>query len=87
MTATLQQEKKDTPDKLITNCPFYGTAYYEGSPRGTPHPPFVLFPSGGNQCAMVTNRLAPCYLEMDGLPVDWRACRIVRHMRMERDDE
>jgi len=61
MTATLQQEKKDTPDKLITNCPFYGTAYYEGSPRGTP--------------------------QMDGLPVDWRACRIVRHMRMERDDE
>jgi len=82
MTATLPETKlKKIPS--AANCPFYGAVYFEGQ-RGTPHPPFVLFPTEGNECAVVTNRHTPCYLEIEGQPVDWRNCVIVRLMRMER---
>jgi hypothetical protein len=70
-------------DNSANNCPFYGRAYFEGV-RGTPHhPPFILFPTRRNQCALITDRHSPCVLEMDRNPVDWRACPIVRHARVD----
>jgi len=34
----------------------------------------ALFPTHGNQCALITGAHAPCYMERDGLAPDWRAC-------------
>ena len=67
-------------------CPFYGRAYFEGV-RGGPLPPFVLYPTFGNQCALITDRHSPCVLEVEQRPVDFRACLIARHARMEGFDE
>jgi hypothetical protein len=41
-------------------CPFYGKSAHEFLR--------ILVPSGGNQCALITNRYAPCKLEIAGDP-------------------
>ena len=65
------------------NCPFYGHAYYAAH-NGAPHqPPFVLFPSGGNQCALDTDSHAPCRMEQHGEVPDWKTCILVRSARCE----
>jgi hypothetical protein len=73
-------------DDSAINCPFYGRAYFEGV-RGSQNPPFVLYPSRGNQCALITDRHSPCVLAGERAPVDWRACLIVRHARAEALDD
>lgn len=41
-------------------CMFYGKSAHEFLK--------ILVPSGGNQCALITNRHAPCKLEIAGDP-------------------
>lgn len=66
------------------NCPFYGRALYLAPPIAqSPNPPFVLFDQGGNQCAMVMSRHAPCLMEVEGQVPDWQTCVLVRDARME----
>ena len=53
-------------------CPFFGKSAVPLSPddasRGS------LIPSGGNQCALVTESFRPCYLEVRGDPPELEAC-------------
>lgn len=65
------------------NCPFYGRALYG---RVVPPIKFLLLDTEGNQCAIVTDHHAPCYMETDGKVPDWKDCYLVREMRMEADD-
>ena len=62
------------------NCPFYGYALYPSafavSPNGMP--PFIMFPTEGNQCAMVAGRHAPCRMEQNGEIPDWKECVLVK---------
>jgi hypothetical protein len=68
------------PDR---NCPFYGRSlrivglFSNGA--GTP---MALIDTRGDQCALVELRRSPCYLEIEGRPVDWRDCRIVARIRL-----
>ena len=66
------------------NCPFYGYAISRRlDGRGVP---FILFPTEGNQCALVTDRAAPCSMETAGLVVDHFACRRVSEIQCVPDD-
>jgi hypothetical protein len=50
----------------VKNCRYYGHAMYFG----------LLMPNpGSNQCALITTAHSPCYLEIEGKPVEWSACR------------
>lgn len=58
------------------NCPFYGVSW-------TPLcRPFMLLGTGGNQCALMVDSHSPCKLEIDGQPVDWKACPRVAELRV-----
>ncbi len=57
------------------NCPFYGFS----SPLGTS----VMIPTRGNQCSLVQNAYAPCYLEINGKAVEWHTCDRVRELHGE----
>lgn len=46
-------------------CMFYGKA-------ATSH--YGLIPQHGNQCALITNALAPCVMEMQDQPPRWSKC-------------
>lgn len=62
------------------NCPFYGRAMY--AQMMLPFR-FLLLNTVGNQCGLVTDRHAPCSLEINGEEVDWKACPRVKDIRME----
>ena len=47
-------------------CPYYGMSGQGGLQR--------LFPSGGNQCALVMNAHAPCQMEIEGQLPNWERC-------------
>lgn len=66
------------------NCPFYGRHFVEGRfvPGSGPALPMALLNSEGNQCALVTTSFTPCYLEIEGKPVDWRSCKRVAMIRI-----
>jgi hypothetical protein len=50
----------------VRNCPFYGC-----------HAALGFFISqGGNECALITNRYAPCQREIKGEPVEWSHCPV-----------
>lgn len=61
------------------NCPFFGRHTVMGSRghRGEIGPQILLREQRGNQCALITGRLAPCELAVAGKPVDWRACSVI----------
>ena len=66
------------------NCPFYGRSMYVSFSRGlSAGLPFVLMDSRGNQCGLVCDKYAPCMLERDHEPVEWRTCPLVKSARME----
>lgn len=48
----------------MPNCKFYGHSGIMGE----------LFPTGGNQCGMITDSHAPCQMEMEGMEPDWGSC-------------
>jgi hypothetical protein len=50
------------------SCPFYGYAQIGR------HDDKILFPSFGNQCALVTTAHAPCSMEVAGRIPDWKTC-------------
>lgn len=50
------------------NCPFYSFAQIGR------HDDKILFPSYGNQCALVTTTHSPCSMEVAGLIPDWKTC-------------
>jgi hypothetical protein len=62
------------------NCPFYGRSMHalKMSPLR-----ILLLDSRGNQCGVITDRHAPCGMEIDGLPVDWQACPLLGSIRVE----
>jgi hypothetical protein len=64
----------------MKNCPFYGRAIY---PQVMLPLRFLLIDSQGNQCALVTDAHSPCRMEIDGLPVEWRECPLIKDIRME----
>lgn len=64
----------------MKNCPFYGRAMYVQLAHFAL--PFILLNTEGNQCGLILNRHAPCILEIDGQPVEWSACPIVREVRL-----
>jgi hypothetical protein len=72
------------------NCPFYGRYMaFLGLVPGTVVP-FNLIRQGGNQCALIADRQAPCREQMAERPVDWRTCarsgqRVRRVMRAKSD--
>jgi len=49
---------------MKNNCPFYGCSGDQG----------YLVETGGNQCALVVQRNAPCENEVEGKAVEWSAC-------------
>jgi hypothetical protein len=63
------------------NCIFYGYSMYQAHYNN--QPPFVLFKTNGNQCALITTSHAPCRMEMAGETPDWQTCILVREVRME----
>ena len=65
------------------NCPFYGRAMFVSPIPTRSHPPFVLIPQSGNQCALVLSSNSPCRMELDGDTPDWQTCLLVRDVRME----
>jgi hypothetical protein len=67
---------------MSNNCPFYGYHMHR-SRLPDAALPFLLIATTGNQCALLINRHAPCYMEIEGLPVDWRECAYVRTVRDE----
>jgi hypothetical protein len=68
----------------MTNCPFYGHTLYRNNSLIV-SPPFLLLDSRGNQCGLVTDAFAPCRMETNGLPVEWRECPLMREVRMEHE--
>jgi hypothetical protein len=62
------------------NCPFYGRALFAQMIQPFR---FVLLDSQGNQCAIITDSHAPCRMEIEGLPIDWKECPLVQHVRLE----
>jgi len=65
------------PPKL-NNCPFYGHSTHFTGPRA-----YIMLDTQGNQCALLFSVFAPCYMEVQGLPVDWRQCQNVKRVRCE----
>lgn len=61
------------------NCPFFGrhTILAAREHRGESGPQILLREELGNECGLITGRLAPCELAVAGQPVDWRACRVI----------
>lgn len=50
------------------SCHFYGVRAY---------PKFgLLFESGGNQCGLVTTKVSPCRMEMQGQHCDFKLCEL-----------
>jgi hypothetical protein len=66
-------------DATARNCPFYGYAMFTKTAGKLP---FVLIASGGNQCGLRTDAHAPCHMEMNQLPVEWRDCPYVKDVRL-----
>jgi len=66
------------------NCPFYGHQFYPTRSRAAKAPPFILFDSRGNQCALIVDAFSPCKLEIDGRPIDWTTCPRVGEVRAPR---
>lgn len=69
-------------------CPFFGRA---GVPVvASENPELIetggkvlaltleLFPTGGNQCALILASHAPCAMEVNGQAPDWRACPLLK---------
>jgi hypothetical protein len=65
------------------NCPFYGRAYFDPPHISPNHPPFLLFGTHGNQCALVTASHSPCRMEIAGEEPDWKECVLVKEARCE----
>jgi hypothetical protein len=45
-------------------------------------PPFLLLATGGNQCGLVADRHAPCWMEVNQLEVQWRSCPLINDICM-----
>ena len=50
-------------------CPYFGRS---GSAQLK-----VLIPTNGNQCALILERHAPCYLATDGHPAELQDCKFL----------
>lgn len=68
------------------NCPFYGHHLYAASSKIV-DPPFYLISSRGNQCAVVQSAIAPCQMEVEKKPVDWRTCPVAAGLNIDTDRE
>lgn len=64
----------------MNNCPFYGRAMFSNTVVPVK---ILLLDTRGNQCAIVTDRHAPCWMETSRQPIDWRECPLMKDMRME----
>lgn len=69
------------------NCPFHGKHLVWFGSLATELVGVLVVPSqlvlletGGNQCAIVLSARSPCYLEIEGQPVDWQACQRVKDL-------
>lgn len=69
---------------MIPNCPFYGCAMYQHG-LGAPAP-FILLGTGGNQCALIRDRHAPCLMEQNHDVVEWHLCPLVGDLRINVKD-
>ncbi len=65
-----------------TNCPFYGRSLYQPMTVARKGLPFVLLATSGNQCALVQEVHAPCYMQANRLEVDWRHCPVSQDVRI-----
>lgn len=54
------------------NCPFYGRHMTDG--RHMTENRFLLIDQNGNQCAIVKDAYAPCFMEIEGNTPDWKTC-------------
>jgi hypothetical protein len=68
------------------NCIFYGHHLYLRPIQPGPTP-FLLLASNGNECALVLTSHAPCYMEMNHLPIDWRECPLAADVRISIGDD
>jgi hypothetical protein len=65
----------------MNNCPFYGYSHFSASdPKHTF--PFILLQMDGNQCGLVTTSHAPCWMEMNRQPVEWKECPYMKELRI-----
>jgi hypothetical protein len=64
-------------------CWFYGYSMFVNMARDGPSYPFVLIPTHGNQCGIVTGSHSPCRMKIDGLEPDMEACPLLRDIRLE----
>jgi hypothetical protein len=56
------------------NCPFYGYSMFMTTMDPRRSMPFLLMPTNGNQCGLITTSHAPCHMEINDLPIDWESC-------------
>jgi hypothetical protein len=54
------------------NRPFHACTLYEPIRGG-----FLLLAPGGNRCGLIADAHSPCYLELQGRPVEWRRCDLM----------
>lgn len=66
-----------------TNCPFYGRHMFLEGVRGIAKSPFLLIDQHGNQCGLIVSGYAPCWMEVNQQPVDWRECPFVKDVRID----
>jgi len=64
-----QVEPRPRVSKLRHRCPFYGFSHPFGG---------IFMDSGGNQCALLIQSLAPCPMETRGQIPDWEKCFSIR---------
>ena len=62
------ESQRQETGKTRPACPFYGFSYTMG----------IFTDTGGNQCALKTNRLSPCYMEISEQVPDWNRCPLKR---------
>jgi hypothetical protein len=67
------------------NCPFYGRnlVSFGAAPAVGVPAQAILWPTYGNQCALIIGAHSPCYMEIESLPVDWRKCKRVKEIAPE----
>ena len=69
------------------NCIFYGhSMYLQPNALALGGAPFLLFPTGGNQCALVTVSHSPCRMEINQDPVEWSQCPLATDLFVSRRD-
>ena len=67
------EHRRNQLDLTRRRCHFYGKSGLLKALDSR----FPLIHTGGNQCALIVNRLAPCIMELDGEYTDGGTCPVI----------